>query len=393
MIDSTESMIRVMLVFSTTGMKDQETQLLAMDTTACPPWFAPQNTSGTDRCTCINRTDIAVKCDQLAQRSYLLFGYCMTHDDSSGNTFLGRAIYCNHQKPTNHLYLKLPTNTSVLNDFMCGPLNRKGLLCMDCMDGFGPEVFTTGYTCENCTGHSHYGIALYLLLELVPTTAFYFLVLVFQIRVTSAPLNGFILSSQAVVIVYNSKVSVHAMFDQTGTTSNILANIVFTDYGIWNLEFFRTVVPPFCVSDKLKNVHALMLQYIPAVYPLCLIAITYACIKLHDRNFRPIVWLWRPFHKCFTRARRSWDTTSSIIDVFATFLLAVIISKILICVPVHAARNHCTQFLWCSRIQGSVLGCNSQVLQQGPSSICSGCYSDLNYLHTLSSTAALMLSN
>ena len=308
-------------MFSTTDMKDQETQLLAMDTTACPPWFALQNTSGTDRCTCINSTDIAVKCDQLAQRSYLLFGYCMTHDDSSGNLFLGRAIYCNHQKPTDHLYLKLPTNTSVLNDFMCGPLNRKGLLCMDCMDGFGPAVFTTGYTCENCTGHSHYGIALYLLLELVPITGFYILVLVFQIRVTSAPLNGYILFSQAVVIVYNSKVSVHAMFDHTGTTSNILANIVFTGYGIWNLEFLRTAVPPFCVSDKLKNVHALMLQYIPAVHPLCLIAVTYVCIKLHDRNFRPIVWLWRPFHKCFTRARRSWDTTSSIIDVFATFLL------------------------------------------------------------------------
>ena len=33
------------------------------------------------------------------------------------------------------------------------------------------------------------------------------------------------------------------------------------------------------------------------------------------------MWLWRPFHKCFTRARRSWDSKASIIDVFATFLL------------------------------------------------------------------------
>ena len=111
------------------------------------------------------------------------------------------------------------------------------------------------------------------------------------------------------------------MVAYTGTTFNILAKIAFTGYGIWNLDFFRTVVPPFCVSDKLKNVHALMLQYIPAIYPLCLIAVTYVCIKLHDRNFRPIVWLWRPFHKCFTRARRSWDSQASIVDVFATFLL------------------------------------------------------------------------
>ena len=199
---------------------------------------------------------------------------------------------------------------------MCGPLNRKGLLCRDCVDGFGPAVYATGYTCENCTGHSHYGIALYLLLELVPITGFYILVLVFQIRVTSAPLNGFILFSQIVARSYNRNVSIEAMFGHTGSTYNTLAKILFTGYGIWNLEFFRLVVPPFCVSDDLKNIHALMLQYIPAVYPL--IAITYTCIKLHDWNFRPIVWLWR---KCFTRARRSWDAKASVIDVFATFFL------------------------------------------------------------------------
>ena len=315
--------VLVMLVLSTTGMKDQETQLLAMDTTPCPPWFALQNTSGTDHChscACINSTDTAVKCDQLAQRSYLLLGYCMTHDDSSGNTFLGRCPYFNLQKPIDHLYLELPTNISHLNHFMCGPLNRKGLLCRDCLDGFGPAVVSTGYACEKCPGHSHYGIALYLLLELVPITGFYILVLVFQIRVTSAPLNGFVLFSQ-VVVSANNNVSIRATVAYTGTTFNILAKIAFTGYGIWNLDFFRTVVSPFCVSDKLKNIHILMLQYIPAIYPLCLIAITYVCIKLHDRNFRPIVWLWRPFHKCFTRARRSWDSQASIIDVFATFLL------------------------------------------------------------------------
>jgi len=123
-------LITVTLVFSTTEMKDQQTQLLAMDSMACPPWFVWQNNSGSDHChscTCINGTDIAVKCDQLAQRSYLLLGYYMTYNNSSGNTFLGKDIYCTTQKPTDHLYLELPTNISYLNDFMCGPLNRKRL--------------------------------------------------------------------------------------------------------------------------------------------------------------------------------------------------------------------------------------------------------------------------
>jgi len=116
-------LMRVMLVFSTTEMKDQQTQLPAVDTTACPPWFVWQNNSGADghhSCTCINSRDISVKCDQLAQRSYLLLGYCMTLNGSSGITQLGRCSYFNHQKPIDRLYLALPTNISCLNDFMCG---------------------------------------------------------------------------------------------------------------------------------------------------------------------------------------------------------------------------------------------------------------------------------
>ena len=231
-----------MLVFSTTKMKDQQTQFPAMDTTACPPGFAQQNNSGTDHChicTCIKDTDIAVKCDQLTQKSYLRLGYSMTHNDSSGNTFLGRSSFYNHQKPIDHLYLELPTNISHLNDFMCGPLNRKGLLCRDCFDGFGPAVFTTDGTCENCERLSHYGVALNLLLELLPITAF--LVVVFQIRVTSAPLNGFILFSQVVVIAYNYVVALRAMFAYTGTTYTVLGKIIFTGYGIWNLDICVTV--------------------------------------------------------------------------------------------------------------------------------------------------------
>ena len=34
-----------------------------------------------------------------------------------------------------------------------------------------------------------------------------------------------------------------------------------------------------------------------------------------------LVWLWRPFHRCFVRLRRGWDTNSDIIDAFITFLL------------------------------------------------------------------------
>jgi hypothetical protein len=84
----------------------------------------------------------------------------------------------------NGMYIQLPNNISELNDFMCGPVNRKGRVCSECIDGFAPSVImiSTGYVeCANCTA-AWYGIKpLYLFLEFVPITLFYLAVLVFQI--------------------------------------------------------------------------------------------------------------------------------------------------------------------------------------------------------------------
>ena len=65
-----------------------------------------------------------------------------------------------------------------------------------------------------------------------------------------------------------------------------------------------------------------------AFYPIFLTLITYVCIKLHDNNFRPVVWLWKPFHRHFVHLRRRWDSTAPIINAFTTFLL-LSFSKIL----------------------------------------------------------------
>ena len=63
------------------------------------------------------------------------------------------------------------------------------------------------------------------------------------------------------------------------------------------------------------------MEYIEAFHPLTLILITYICIKQHDHNFRAVVLLWKPLHRCFAYFRRSWDSEASVVNAFATFLL------------------------------------------------------------------------
>ena len=69
--------------------------------------------------------------------------------------------------------------------------------------------------------------------------------------------------------------------------------ILGTWYGIWNLDFFRTVLPPICLD--ITPLQALVLDYAIAFYPLLLVVMTYILISLHSRDVRVVVWLWKPF--------------------------------------------------------------------------------------------------
>ena len=69
--------------------------------------------------------------------------------------------------------------------------------------------------------------------------------------------------------------------------------------------------------------HVIALHYIPALYPLLLIVLTYVSIELHDRDYKLFVWLWEPFSVCFTRIKilRNLNPKASVIHTFAAFLL------------------------------------------------------------------------
>ena len=205
-----------------------------------------------------------------------------------------------------------------LNDLVCGSLNRQDILCSRCKPGYGPAVHAFGFMCADCDEHFS-GWGLYLFLQLFPLTVFYAIVIIFHVQAASPPLISFVLICQAYQQTERSNVFVRTHIEKFAHP--ILIKIAQTLCGFWNLDFLRHVIPPFCVDSRLNNLHALWLDFISAYYPLLLIFITYVAIELHARNFKPIVILWRPFHKCCVRIRRGLDPKSSIINAFATFLV------------------------------------------------------------------------
>ena len=293
----------------------------------CPPWFIPDNTSITG-CSCHSFTP-DVMCGK--HFSLMHFGICITYNSAVELTEFGHCPYIAHYNTTSDdhdLYIQLPDNVSLLNEFMCGPLNREGTLCGQCRDGYGIALYSYSLECSKCWGHG-YGWLLYYFLELFPITVLYFLVVIFHIRATSSPLSALVFMSQIVVYTIRLNITLHMYIENNVTGFPYVAlKLLLVLCGIWSLDFFRPVIPPFCVSSNIKAIYALALEYLVAFYPICLIIITYSFIKLHDNNFKAIVWLWKPFHRHFVYFRRKWDSKASIINAFTTFLL-LSFSKIL----------------------------------------------------------------
>ena len=326
----------------------------------CPPWFIADNTSITG-CSC-HKYVSKVNCGP--DFPLLRFGFCMTYSNKTGVTEFGPCPYIAHYNTTHHFHIQLPSNLSLLNEFMCGPLNREGELCGKCKDGYGIALYSYTLKCSKCWGHG-YGWILYYFLELFPITVMYFLVVIFHIKATSSPLSALVFMSQIVVYTIRLNVPFHMYIENKLTGFPYVAlQVLLVLCGIWSLDFFRSVIPPFCVSSNIKMVHALALEYLVAFYPIVLILLTYVCIELHDNNFRPVVWLWKPFYRHFVHFRRRWDSTASIINAFTTFLL-LSFSKILfvsftLFYTSHAFHNYYNIPMKCLLYYDPTVECHSQ---------------------------------
>ena len=287
----------------------------------CPTWFVPDYNNGTMSCVCGDSLGGRIRCEQNSNIS-LYYKYCMTYNEANDSTTLDMCPYHYH-KHVQGLYVTPPRNVCDLNEFMCGGLNRTGLLCSHCKPGLGPAVFSYTLPCLKCLD-SGYGWLLYMFLATFPTTVMFLVVIVCQIRITAAPMNSFVFVSQVLVSFVNAN-----PYDFTGVSKPTYPTLfLLTIYSIFNLDFLRYVIPQFCISNTMTTLQALSLEYIVAFYPLLLITVFFICIQLHARDFRPLVYLWKPFHKCCACISQRWSPSESLIHAFATFLLLAY-SKIL----------------------------------------------------------------
>ena len=277
-------------------------------------------------CECGNSLDGVVYCDSTKQ-VFLFSQFCMAYDERVGEEVVGRCpytylLFSDPNVSNVGLYVKLPPIVDKLETFMCDRLNKKGFFCGKCEEGYGYSMYPDFLKCVECDPKDHVrNWLLYLIISYVPLTVFLILVVCLRISVTSAPMNVFIFISQIIThppFLRGFSHTIDTTFLSHG--ARMFIKFLLSLYSLWNLNFFTTLIPHFCLPNQnVSNV--ISLTFLVALYPLLLLFLIYVLIELHSRNFKVIVWLWKPFIVCYARFRRKWDIRASIIDAFATFLL------------------------------------------------------------------------
>ena len=131
----------------------------------------------------------------------ILLCYCLTPVSKSSdvdnglmqNMTFGKCLYgCYHSR----VYYKFQLE-QLENSIICSEFNRRGIICGQCKDGYGPAVYSFSLKCVECGNSTHWTrVPLYILIAYGPLTVFLGVIVVFTVSVNSAPLRGWILVCQ-----------------------------------------------------------------------------------------------------------------------------------------------------------------------------------------------------
>ncbi len=279
-------------------------------------WFVWDNT--TSMCEC-GPNRYKMTCNRESQEVWIEVVMCMTYDNSTGSTTVAYCPYATfHELKLEHNSVHLPKLRDELNNAACGEANREGILCSKCKPGYGPSVLSYGYPCAKCSG-SLYGWFLYVAVTFLPTAAFFLIIVLCQFRIMFPPFNILVVVCQLMSVVlswFPNRLNGNSFTDiLIGTGLAIVTS--------FNLDFFRFIIPPFCITENISNLQMLCMDYIVAFSPLLLTVVMYISIQQHAKGCKVIVFLWKPFAFCFKPLTRkfNWNPLESVVHIFASFIL------------------------------------------------------------------------
>ena len=145
------------------------------NTAKCPLWHVP-GLAGQCKCGDSRNINGIVNC--IGSFLYIKRGNCMTWNNLTKQAELQSCLFnqWNFDKTCEQYSIsdayRIPANISGrdLDYIMCRGYNRQGPQCRQCVEGYGPTIFTDGTVCADCSKHQYLWILYFIFLSSNPTT-------------------------------------------------------------------------------------------------------------------------------------------------------------------------------------------------------------------------------
>ena len=279
-------------------------------------------------CACSSSHDqFPLKCFNNSEAIWIGTCSCVYYDPSLNLTVVG---FCFLSCYKFHGTVIEITSSAEFNEDICdkygrpaGSFHRTGRFCGQCNSSYGLAAYSYEIMqCIPCQDYGYKNWIKYFAVALLPLTVFYILAVLLSFNVTSSSLNGIVLVIQCITSpvqmnIIQGSLDYNNILDVVQKTIKIVLSVTCTV----NLDFFRIAYSPFCLHPKANALQIMSLDYIVALYPFLLIFITYVLITAHDKQYRLVVWMWKPFRMCIRKHRNTWNIHTSLIEIFATFIL------------------------------------------------------------------------
>lgn len=287
------------------------------------------------KCVCLNDVDTlegTVTCNSRPTSAKIMNTHCLTFSETNNTYELGSCIFNTAQygssKRSSVLYTQLPPSKTTLNHFTCGQYNREGRLCGNCINNTFPLAYSYQLKCIVCDNVVS-NIFKYILAAFGPLTVFFAIIVCFNINVTTSYLHGFVIFSQ--IVTMPSLMRLYSISDiesqlYHSDSIQVVINLALNLYSMWNLDFFRFFYTSICL--KLDPIQVLTLDYVLAIYPLCLTVLVFTIVQLHAHDYKLVAMICKPFTSAFAQYHKHDNIKRSLIDTFATFFLLSIVKFI-----------------------------------------------------------------
>ena len=244
----------------------------------CPPGFMYSNE--TEECVCMvdheHQNPVISDCELTSYRAYFNQFYWIGYESDDADNLLISPCpyrYCYEDYISQGQLLPRDANKATLDKFVCGNRSRTGLLCGECIEGYSVVMNSPTFTCYRCKD-PHLGILYLLLSYIIPVSILFYIIMAYNIRMTTGPIGAFLFFSQIFSSQYRFAFEYSITADKTLTASSIITAI----YSITNLQFFQHNLFSYCLFQNAGTIDILAFNLILSCYPICLV-LTYFLLR------------------------------------------------------------------------------------------------------------------